>query len=342
MTRVYFATNRNPVPTGVPGNFGTDLNPSPSMLSYGIVDIASTEEEENLGPENVQISNISTAGLIDEDIEAIMDGPDHLLLYIHGFDYRFREAAMRSAWLSEWFAGATPSVEASFMFFSWPSLGSLSREAYVTDMDRASRSSGAIRMWLLWLFELIGEFRDAKGENGRVTLLAHSMGNSALAHALPITVGTGPGLRPLPEVEGIFDAVILAASDVEADALSRPDRLALLEHVARYTGVYYNQQDIPLMTMSRWINGVARLGLDGPPDKPAFADRSFGFINCSAANPNNLDQPVDPERHQYYRLIPEVRDDICGTMTGLEASALPNRQFRSRLNYYRLNLRRRR
>ena len=35
---------------------------------------------------------------------------------------------------------------------------------------------------------------------------------------------------------------------------------------------------------------------------------------------------------------PEVRDDICGAMRGMADAAFPNRAFRKKENYYRLNL----
>jgi esterase/lipase superfamily enzyme len=168
--------------------------------------------------------------------------------------------------------------------------------------------------------------------------MAHSMGNHALAAGLQATLGTAPGQYDPAGQAPIFDRVLLIAADEDADALSRPDKLAPLLGLAERVYVYYNEQDVPLSTVSRAIHCTARLGLSGPPDKPAFRGRNVVFVNCSAANPEDLDHPTDLQRHQYYRLIPEVRDDLCGVMCCGGDAALPNRSFVSALNYWRLDV----
>jgi hypothetical protein len=40
----------------------------------------------------------------------------------------------------------------------------------------------------------------------------------------------------------------------------------------------------------------------------------------------------------YYRLVPEVRNDICGAMMGLDGGVMPNRIYRKKGNYWRLDL----
>jgi esterase/lipase superfamily enzyme len=107
----------------------------------------------------------------------------------------------------------------------------------------------------------------------------------------------------------------------------------------RQVAVYYNNQDIPLTTVSRATHGVGRLGIDGAPDKRSFAGTNITFVNCSAANPKLKNgERMDPQWHQYYRLIPEVRDDLCAVMLG--KTEFPRRVRRAAENYYRLNLQR--
>jgi hypothetical protein len=87
------------------------------------------------------------------------------------------------------------------------------------------------------------------------------------------------------------------------------------------------------------VHGIARLGVDGPADKASFRGRNISFINCSAANPELPGKArLDPQWHQYYRLVPEVRDDLCGVMAGRDGENLVNRTFRKARNYYRLSL----
>jgi hypothetical protein len=75
-----------------------------------------------------------------------------------------------------------------------------------------------------------------------------------------------------------------------------------------------------LSLISRPVHGIGRLGVDGPPDKESFLGHNITFVNCSAANPfvdKKKEIRLDVQWHQYYRLVPEVRNDICGAMLGL-------------------------
>jgi esterase/lipase superfamily enzyme len=129
------------------------------------------------------------------------------------------------------------------------------------------------------------------------------------------------------------------ASDEDADALSSGSGLGVLMDISQQVTLYYNNQDLPLTTISRAVHGVSRLGIDGPADKTSFRNRNISFINCSAANPELPNRArLDPQWHQYYRLVPEVRDDLCGVMAGCDLATLPNRTYRKAQNYYRLSL----
>ena len=335
MVSVYFCTNRNPLRTSIVNNFGTDFNPAPAMITYGVADVRSIKREGDLSEQNISVDDLTGDTFSPEIQEAIQDGPDHLLISVHGFDYRFREAVMRTAWLIDWFKRGTPSLRTNAILFSWPSLGSLTPEAYEADWDRATGSSGAFRLFFNAMVPLIRDFKAAKTSR-RVSLLAHSMGNHALASGLASTIGSAPGQHP-PGGTPLFDRVVLAAADEDGDALSRIDRLACLQQLAERTYVYYNNQDVPLLSFSRLLHGSSRLGIDGPPDKPRFRGLNYTFVNCSAANPNTNDDPTDPQGHQYYRLVPEVRDDICGVFSGALDDTLPNRTYRDAENYYRLD-----
>jgi esterase/lipase superfamily enzyme len=337
MPTVFFATNRNRVATSVPNNFGTDFNPDPFFVSFGRARVRDIAREGDLSDQNITIDSVTPDAFAPELVQAMLDGPDHLILSIHGFDYRFREAVMRSAWLGDWFGRGAPAVASTQLLFSWPSLGSLTTFAYEKDWASAGASGGAFRLFFQSVLPLIRGFRAAR-PGRRVTLMAHSMGNHALAAGLQATLGTAPGQYDPTGQEPIFDRALLIAADEDADALSRPEKLAPLLALAGHIYVYYNEQDVPLSTVSRIIHRTARLGISGPPDKPAFSGRNVSFVNCSAANPEDLDNPADLQRHQYYRLIPEVRDDLCGVMCCGDDTKLPNRRFARDLNYWRLDV----
>jgi len=335
---VYFATNRNPIESVVPNNFGTDFHPD-GGLTFGRATIKSVKDESEIGNSNLAIDEVSAVGFTEKLRNAIAEnGERHLLLYLHGFDYRFREVMMRAAFLGDWYRRGKPGIAATILAFTWPSLGSLSIDAYKTDYRSAGLSGGAFRRFLNTLLPILADYR-ARDPKRRVTVMAHSMGNHFLHAGLTASIGSGPGQIAAPTLASLIDRVILIAGDEDHDALSSSSGLCCATDIAAAVTLYYNQQDIPLSTISRVIHGTGRLGIAGPADKPAFKGRNIQFVNCSAANPEvKPNQRLDPQWHQYYRLVPEVRDDICAVMAGRDQAALPNRTYRKKDNYYRLDL----
>lgn len=334
---VYFATNRNPISGPVPNNFGTDFHPS-GEVTFGRATLQSVADESEVGNSNVAIDALNAGEFSPALRQAIIDGEDHLLITLHGFDYRFREAMMRAGCLGAWFGKGRPAVASTIVAFTWPSLGSLSLDAYKKDYQSAGSSGGAFRRFLLALMPVLAAYRNA-GANRRVTLMAHSMGNHFLHAGLRAAVGTAPGQIAPNALAEMVDQVVLAAADEDADALSSGVGLSSLVGAVKSMAVYYNNQDIPLNAFSRPTHGTGRLGIDGAPDKLSFVGRNIAFINCSAANPKLKNgERMDPQWHQYYRLIPEVRNDLCGVMLG--KTQFPHRVHRAAGNYYRLNLKR--
>jgi esterase/lipase superfamily enzyme len=334
---VYFATNRNPIGGPVANNFGTDFNAS-GEVTFGRATLQSVADESEVGNSNLTIDALNSGEFQPGVRQAIIGGESHLLITLHGFDYRFREAMMRAGYVGAWLAKGKPAVSSTIVAFSWPSLGSLSLDAYKKDYQSSGSSGGAFRRFLLALMPVLSAYRNADPDR-RVTLMAHSMGNHFLHAGLRAAVGTAPGQIAPNALADLIDQVVLVAGDEDADALSSGIGLSSLVGVVKSMVVYYNNQDIPLNTFSRPTHGVGRLGIDGAPDKLSFVGRNIAFVNCSAANPKLKNgERMDPQWHQYYRLIPEVRNDLCGVMLG--KTQLPNRVHRAAENYYRLNLRR--
>lgn len=337
---VYFGTNRNAILGPVPNNFGTDFSPDGS-LACGRAVITSLADESEIGNSNLAIDGIATGGFSPAlQTEIASSAAKHLLIYLHGFDYRFREVLMRAALLGDWFGKGTPKVASTLLAFTWPSLGSLSIDAYRTDYRSSGLSGGAFRSFMQAVLPILRAFKQG-GPNRRVTLLAHSMGNHFLKSGLAATVGAGPGQIAASDLLTVIDRIVLAASDEDVDSLSRPDGLGISLGICNRVYLYYNNQDIPLGLISRPVHGISRLGTDGPPDKESFLGHNITFVNCSAANPfvnKKKEIRLDPQWHQYYRLVPEVRNDICGAMLGHDDGSMPNRIYRKKGNYWRLDL----
>lgn len=333
MTRiVYFATSRKATPGGA--DFDTDLDPA-GIVHFGKAEAPDLKQTDNIDVP-VAISRLST-GSFWPDLQQDILKSSNLLLFVHGFNFKFNEVIAQAGKLAAWYGAGKPAVTQTVICFDWPSLGELL--LYGSDFLRASGAGDAFRQFLRAMIPITENFR-AADPNRKVTLLAHSMGNHALRVGLYSALGTSPGQYDAAAKPPVFDRVVLAAADEDADALSHTDKLAPLAWLADRVYVYYNNGDLPLRDASSVLHLSGRLGIDGPPDKSSFVGTNFVFVNCSAAtDKDSTGAALDPEGHQYYRVTPEVRDDICNVMAGRTDDAnFPNREYRPEGNFYRLDM----
>jgi hypothetical protein len=87
--------------------------------------------------------------------------------------------------------------------------------------------------------------------------------------------------------------------------------------LADRTSVYVSQEDQILM-VSEAVNAIQRLGEKGPPDRgeAAFPAEQFCFVDCGGVQDRVAKDEID-HTHQYYRRIPQVRDDIAAVFAGM-------------------------
>jgi len=340
MGRVYYVTNRNPDSPTMPTSYGIDFNgPIPGRLIFGAADVAVPAghtpdglPKEAAAPAAVHLSDPSNGDFSPAAKQAIVSGPPHLVISVHGFQYLFWESVARAEYLSRWFAEGNYPNDNTLVMFGWPSAGDLTE--YERDYRNAGESGPALAQVLEVLGPLIADFRTHHGSAARVTLLAHSMGNHVVDAAFATLTAT-TGLS--------YDRILLVAADESRNELATAGKLALGLAIADRVYVYYNNQDIPLAISGPvYHDFVIRLGIDGPPNKDDFKGRNISFINASAVNYGDLQDPKDSERHQYYRMIPEVRDDIGAVMRMLADDVIPNRVYRDDPrydweNYWRIN-----
>jgi esterase/lipase superfamily enzyme len=332
MGRVFYITNRTPDNPAAPTSFGIDFNgPVPGGLTFGVADIAAPPGHGPTGLPNeapnqqsVQISDAAVADFSAAAKEQILAGPPHLILSVHGFQYLFWEAMARADYLSRWFNEGPYANPNTMIAFSWPSAGKLGQ--YPRDWSYATSSGAGLAEALLAVRPLIDAFRRRHLEASRITLLAHSMGNHVLDAAL---AGGAPGTPP-----PTYNRIILVAADEDRNQLTAPGKLAAARQLGDRVYVYYNNQDVALAISNLVFHEfVVRLGVEGAPNKGAFKGSNLCFINASAAGAGNPANPYDSEGHQYYRMIPEMRNDICAVMRGMVDGAIPNRIYRDDPRY---------
>ena len=226
------------------------------------------------------------------------------LVLLPGFASTFLISMSRAAQL------ATAYGADSVFCFSWPANGVVSRTEYRRDREDAEKSGLAVARSLARLFAFVGSAKAA--ERPRLNIVAHSMGNFALRHAMQNIRKVEPDL--LDRV--IFDGALLMAADDDEDALSAATKLAPLLGIAKRVTVYSNGGDLALGG-GAWLNLRRRLGHEGPKNLTSLP-KAVTWVDCSAVGRTSGDGGSEHWGHQYYRLSPQVIRDVAQVLKNLK------------------------
>lgn len=162
----------------------------------------------------------------------------NLLVFIHGYNVSFEDAAKRTAQMS--FDLKFPGAA---IFYSWPSQANW--YGYKSDKERIEMSVGQIRHFLEDLAKRSGA--------DTINLVAHSMGNVGLTAALKDIQS--------PDGNPIFNQVVLAAPDIDAETFKNDIARHIVTKAKRMT-LYTSKTDLALIA-SRYFNNGSRLGDSG-------------------------------------------------------------------------------
>ena len=178
-----------------------------------------------------------------------------ILVFVHGYNVAFEDAARRAAQLSYdlAFPGAT-------VFFAWPSDASLIK--YPQDAREAENSGPALANVLSSLLPHLSD--------GPIYLVAHSMGNRVAINALlELRDANVPIRKAIREV-------VFAAPDVDQVAFRLRFAPKILDLGPRFT-LYASQHDLALAS-SQFLQGGKRLGFGG-----ADLYETFGLDSVDAS-----------------------------------------------------------
>lgn len=253
---MYYGTNREPISATDAGKgFGSERDETGSLHrgrchvrinkghQFGSLGERSFLSRLFLGDDRVLLQ--STAGLAPDAFTAeirdllgrIRPNQADIVVYIHGFNTTFEEAAVRAAQI-----GFDLNVPGVMAFFSWPSLGSL--EKYKEDKDRVEASTAALQQFLR---EMV-----ADAGNGRVHLIVHSMGNLGFADAIR-TLESESNVR--------FGQIILAAPDLSPARFR--EVAEKYRRLSARTTLYVSSRDLALEA-SELIGDEDRIGYMPP------------------------------------------------------------------------------
>ena len=316
---VYFATNR--VPQGATTDWQSyrgDIIPptDPSQIIYAEAFVEGTDLAVEGSGAITAISHPQTGGFESGVAQDIVGSGKNILVFIHGFANSFLNSIARAAYNREWFAASgANAADTTVIAFSWPSLGQLFAapphllpDDYQRDQAQAGRSAFHITSFFANLQPMLTQVRN---QGRRVFLLAHSMGNFALAAAVESWFSHGN------QTVTLFDEVFLPAADERWDSFTLPmgARLSLLPALTPRISIYYSVRDIALY-LSVSVNFIPRLGHEGPihkADAALYPPARFRMLDCTEVKDYDLWSPPDAS-HQYYRRSPKVRADIVGAM----------------------------
>lgn len=153
------------------------------------------------------ISNYLSQLKLDERISVV---------FIHGYNVSFQEAAIRTAQI-----GFDLKIAGAMAFFSWPSKATLG--GYLADEAGIEASEDEISNFLM-------DFARKTGSE-KIHIIAHSMGNRGLLRAIQRITG---GVEASSDVK--FGQIILAAPDLDVDVFKNLARLypAISERTTLY------------------------------------------------------------------------------------------------------------
>jgi esterase/lipase superfamily enzyme len=190
-------------------------------------------------------------------LQRAFDKPKELLIFIHGHNVSFKNAAMRTAQLS------VDLDISSGVFYSWPA--GAHAAAYGTSRTNADESDDHLLEFLQTVIE--------KADNSSIHLVAHSMGNRVLMNALQKLQNSPQGDTEL------FDQIIFASPDV--DELKFAGIAEEIEPLSKGMTVYASSKDKALQISSFYPKNKRRAGLAPPAPEIIEASVNLKYIDTS-------------------------------------------------------------
>lgn len=302
---VWFGTNRKPLPGG--GGFGTARDAKshrgrvtvriPRGHRFGetgspwwkkLFRFDLRDDTLRLSELGLQDVDAFYAGIARAMREAESNaGASQALVFIHGFNVSFEEAAIRAAQI-----GYDLKVPGATAFFSWPSRGEVA--AYPADEASIEASERAIADFLV-------EFAE-RSSAGTLHVIAHSMGNRGFLRALQRIAADADARSKVK-----FGQIFLAAPDVDRDLFT--DLAYLYGQFAQRTTLYASARDLPVH-LSAKLHDAPRAGYF----RPYTVTRGVDTIAVP-------DFDVDLLGHSYFAQAEALLHDIFDLMRNDRAPA---------------------
>jgi len=298
IVRLYYATDRKRTgdidPTKFYGGERTSVN---MPLNYGVCHVTLPPNHQFARLEEYSLLRLETRNSPEKDVTLFNLQPKveadffsdlrqtinastkkEIFIFIHGFNVTWEESARRAGQIA--YDIGLDKMRGAPLLFSWPSQGELL--SYVEDETN-------VRVSKLHLANLLTNVVARSGAE-RINILAHSMGNQALAEALQMI-----GLVMPADRKPVFNQVIMAAPDIDVDQLSGISEAMV--RTSKHFTIYSCKTDLPVR-VSKWFHGDhKRVG-------------SFALVNGFDTIDATLVQVGGLLNHSYVGSVPKVLLDV--------------------------------
>jgi len=319
-TTVYFATNRKPNKKK-PTNFGSGFSRDDlGDVRFGLANVIDGDIDKSsikVLPNNPKQGSQELFNNLRKDMRK---NQVDSLIFIHGFNVTFAEAIESAATMAEKYA--EKDYKPNVFVFSWPSDGKVTN--YFNDRHDAQASGYAFARGLMKLSSFFKDCKPNEVCNQKVHLIAHSMGNYVLRHALQQAQKIAEGAS----LTRIFDEIILTAADEDNDAFEHDYKLAKLAHLAQRITVYFNSGDLALKTSDFTKGNPDRLGHDGP-NKPHEIPAKVVLVDASSVVGGIAE-------HSYHQEEDIVIKDIVAVLKGEGSEDINGRNYINHANKFKL------
>ncbi len=168
-------------------------------------------------------------------------GEKELMVFVHGFNVSFHDAALRTGQLAY-----DLGLDGAPVLYSWPSMGSVKK--YTVD-------EGSVEWTVPHLEGFLRELSERSGAKS-IYLIAHSMGNRALTRALERIA-----LKMKADAKAPFRQIVLTAPDVDAGVFA--DLAQNFRRAGERVTLYASSNDEALK-ISKRVHGYQRAGETAP------------------------------------------------------------------------------
>ncbi len=270
-------------------------------LNYGMVS-ACVPGDHRIGEELPERQDPVCAGISDgaagsielghdaffRELDQRLEGMERrkILVFVHGYNFRFEEAVRWTAQLK-----ADLDFTGPVVLYSWPSLASTLK--YVPDATNAEWSAAHLEGFL--------EELAARAPGSAVHLLGYSLGGGALLGALE-------KIRKRHEDAPVrlFGEIVFAAPDVDADVFMQ--RVPPAVELGKRVTLYVSAND-------RVLGASARLH-----EYPRAGDSEYEIVSASGVETIDATEArTDRWHHNYFIRSREVLADLHGVFEGLPA-----------------------